>query len=343
MPSPFPGMDPYLEDAALWPTFHHQLVECLYQILLPGLVDRYRARVAQRRYLAEPTPDSAAAERQEDFVEIRQRNDGRLVTLLEVVSPANKTTAPGRAAYLDQRQAAKAAGANLVEIDLVLQGQPTLEYSRDGLPDWDYAVTVTRASKSERLRDLHGHAAEAAAALPPAAGRRRPRHRRRPLHHLHALLRPGRLRGQDRLQARPVYCSRERRPPLARQRSRPAKAADAASFGGGDCAGGLLPLGAGRQAARARSGTLAAGEGAVEPVVTDGCPFCPFPSFSNNRTTGPFAWTGWPSATPAGGQASRSETGLLAWRGPRLEIALECGVRRQAQSVEGSCSSSSMS
>ena len=32
----------------------------------------------------------------------------------------------------------------------MLQGQPTLEYSRDGLPDWDYAVTVTRSTQSER-------------------------------------------------------------------------------------------------------------------------------------------------------------------------------------------------
>src|SRR5262245_37563018 len=53
MPSPFPGMDPYLEDEALWPNFHHQMVMCLYQILLPGLVDRYRARVAQRHYVTE--------------------------------------------------------------------------------------------------------------------------------------------------------------------------------------------------------------------------------------------------------------------------------------------------
>ena len=53
MPSPFPGMDPYLEDEALWPVFHHQLVMCLYQILLPGLVDRYRARVNQRHYVTE--------------------------------------------------------------------------------------------------------------------------------------------------------------------------------------------------------------------------------------------------------------------------------------------------
>ena len=53
MPSPFPGMDPYLEDEKLWPAFQHQLISCLYQILLPGLVDRYRARVGQRLYVTE--------------------------------------------------------------------------------------------------------------------------------------------------------------------------------------------------------------------------------------------------------------------------------------------------
>ena len=152
MPSPFPGMDPYLEDDALWPVFHHQLVMCLYQILLPGLVDRYRARVTQRHYVTEQALFTSVVreEHHEDLVEIRQRNDGRLVTLVDVVSPANKTSAAGRAAYLERRREGKSAGANLVELDLVLQGQPTLEYSRDGLPDWDYAVTVTRSTQPER-------------------------------------------------------------------------------------------------------------------------------------------------------------------------------------------------
>ena len=152
MPSPFPGMDPYLENEALWPTFQHQLVMCLYQILLPGLVDRYRARIAQRQYTTEQALFTSIIreEHQEEYIEIRQRSDGRLVTLLEVVSPANKTTPQGRTAYLDKRREGKGANANLVEIDLVLQGQPTLEYSRDGLPDWDYAVTVTRSTQSER-------------------------------------------------------------------------------------------------------------------------------------------------------------------------------------------------
>ena len=152
MASPFPGMDPYLEDERLWPAFHHQLVSCLYQILLPGLVDRYRARVAQRHYHTEQALFTSVVreEHREDLIEIRQRSDGRLVTLLEVVSPANKTTGVGRGAYLAKRAEARHAGGNLVEIDLVLQGQPMLDYSREGLPDWDYAVTVTRSVQPER-------------------------------------------------------------------------------------------------------------------------------------------------------------------------------------------------
>src|SRR5579871_378977 len=152
MPSPFPGMDPYLEDDAVWPVFHHQLVMCLYQILLPNLVDRYRARVGQRHYVTEQALFTSVVreEHHEDYIEIRQRSDGRLITLVEVVSPANKLTMAGRSAYLDKRREGKNANANLVELDLVLQGQPTLEYSRDGLPDWDYAVTVTRSTQPER-------------------------------------------------------------------------------------------------------------------------------------------------------------------------------------------------
>jgi hypothetical protein len=145
-------MDPYLESEALWPIFHRQFVNTLYQILLPGLVDRYKARIHQRHYTTEQVLFTSIIreEHHEDYIELRQRHEGRLVTLIEVVSPANKTTPVGRQTYLDKRREGKVANANLVEIDLVLQGTPTLEYSRDGLPDWDYAVTVTRANQPER-------------------------------------------------------------------------------------------------------------------------------------------------------------------------------------------------
>jgi hypothetical protein len=145
-------MDPYLEDESLWPVFHHQMVLCLYQILLPGLVDRYRARVGQRHYVTEQALFTSIIreEHHEDYIEVRQRTDGRLITLIDVVSPANKLSSAGRAAYLEKRKEGKQAGANLVELDLVLQGTPTLEYSREGLPEWDYAVSVTRSTQTER-------------------------------------------------------------------------------------------------------------------------------------------------------------------------------------------------
>ena len=152
MPSPFPGMDPYLEADELWPAFHHQMIAGLYQILLPGLVDRYRARVQERRYSTEMALFTSVIreDHTEEFLEIRQRNDGRTVTVIDLVSPANKTTPQGREAYHDTRRRAKARGANIVEIDLCLQGEPMLDYSRDGLPVWDYAVTATRATAPER-------------------------------------------------------------------------------------------------------------------------------------------------------------------------------------------------
>ncbi len=147
MPSPFPGMDPYLETASLWLSFHQTLIACLVEVLQPrrGLSDQYQPRVRERRYVVE-------GEHREEYIEIIRGfgSDTRLVTLLDVVSPSNKTTAAGREAFLGTWEQGKAAGANLVEIDLVLQGQPLLDYSREGLPMWDYEVTVLRPAKPER-------------------------------------------------------------------------------------------------------------------------------------------------------------------------------------------------
>jgi hypothetical protein len=136
-------MDPYLQSKELWPSFQHALVVRLHETLQTGLTERYQTRVQERRY-------SSKGEQREEYIEIRSRSDGQLVTLLDVLSPANKMTAIGRGAYLSTRQQAKAEGASLVEMDLVLEGQPTLNYSRDGLPPWDYAVTVTRSTQPER-------------------------------------------------------------------------------------------------------------------------------------------------------------------------------------------------
>ncbi len=37
MPSPFPGMDPYLEHPELWPALHHLLISEIFRFLSPQL------------------------------------------------------------------------------------------------------------------------------------------------------------------------------------------------------------------------------------------------------------------------------------------------------------------
>src|SRR5436309_8877941 len=51
MPSPFPGMDPFLENPDLWPDVHHGLVSELQAQLNRVVMPRYVARVELRVYL----------------------------------------------------------------------------------------------------------------------------------------------------------------------------------------------------------------------------------------------------------------------------------------------------
>src|SRR5687768_16766852 len=53
MPSPFPGMDPYLESAAIWPDVHHGLIACIQAELNPRLRPHYVARVELRVYISD--------------------------------------------------------------------------------------------------------------------------------------------------------------------------------------------------------------------------------------------------------------------------------------------------
>src|SRR6266705_2746102 len=55
MPSPFPGMDPYLEQPALWPDVHNGLIAELRNALAPQLRPRYYVALEERTYLAAPT------------------------------------------------------------------------------------------------------------------------------------------------------------------------------------------------------------------------------------------------------------------------------------------------
>lgn len=50
MPSPFPGMDPYLEHPELWPGVHTRLIVAIADLLVPQLRPKYRVAVEVRMY-----------------------------------------------------------------------------------------------------------------------------------------------------------------------------------------------------------------------------------------------------------------------------------------------------
>ena len=55
MPSPFPGMDPYLEQPAFWASFHSRLIVAIADALAPQLRPHYYVEVEVRTYT--DTPD----------------------------------------------------------------------------------------------------------------------------------------------------------------------------------------------------------------------------------------------------------------------------------------------
>jgi hypothetical protein len=68
------------------------------------------------------------------FLEIREvSSDSRLVTVLEVLSPSNKRPGDGQEQYLRKQQELRAAGVNLVEIDLLRDGDWVVAVPRDAL------------------------------------------------------------------------------------------------------------------------------------------------------------------------------------------------------------------
>jgi len=67
-----------------------------------------------------------------------------VVTVLEVLSPTNKTSTDDRAQYLRRRMRVLRSKVNLVEIDLLRGGEPM---PMNGVPDCDYRILVARRGR----------------------------------------------------------------------------------------------------------------------------------------------------------------------------------------------------
>ena len=192
MPSPFPGMDPYLEHPAHWPGVHHELISQIRAALQPQLRPRYVAMVEERVFLeptgrdrrpdvqiavvplppetplaggggvavAEPASPFAVAvpewvpppelrESRQAFIEIRDTAHREVVTIIEVLSPWNKTAGPGRDDYLAKQHEVERSTTHLVEIDFLRRGAHTVAAPAEevlALGAADYLICTHRAS-----------------------------------------------------------------------------------------------------------------------------------------------------------------------------------------------------
>jgi hypothetical protein len=166
MKSPFPGMDPYLEQH--WQDVHARLILYACDQLEDQLPGNLVARVEERIVLETEddeersvNPDVKIVERKgrssppatlasraslvepvivefhgepatETYIHILERGaESRLVTVIEVLSLANKLPGEGQRQYRKKQVELHKAGVSLVEIDLLRRGRRVL-----GLPGW---------------------------------------------------------------------------------------------------------------------------------------------------------------------------------------------------------------
>jgi Protein of unknown function (DUF4058) len=139
-PPQFPGMNPYLESPYRWPEIHHALISELARTLNFQIVPKYRAAVETRVWIEISTPYEIT----EGYLEIREPLTKRVITVIEVLSPANKRPGEGRKKYLAKRETVLSSATHFVEIDLLRQGEtmPIVGGQRS-----DYQILVSRADE----------------------------------------------------------------------------------------------------------------------------------------------------------------------------------------------------
>jgi hypothetical protein len=189
MKSPFPGMDPYLEKH--WRDVHASLIIYARDQMQRRLPDDLLARVEERVFVESegegrgrsvypdvrviehgmPAATAAVAEpgveiaepwlihagqaepATETFIEIIDaESGGRVVTVIEFLSQANKHPGDGQEKYLQKQQEMRAGKVNLVEIDLLRSGQRVFMAPAHRIPrarQTPYQACVWRACKPE--------------------------------------------------------------------------------------------------------------------------------------------------------------------------------------------------
>ncbi len=182
MPSPFPGMNPYLERGTVWPSFHINFLSFALVHLSSRLQQQYIVTIGTRMYVHEPPaeerrlvgltdlgvyhpptssgggtavaapaygtlPVGVQVERAR-FLEIRDKEGFGLVTVIELLSPSNKYAGDDHEQYLQKRWEVLRSRTHFVELDLLRGGG---RMPLDGLPDCDYCAIVSRVEERPRV------------------------------------------------------------------------------------------------------------------------------------------------------------------------------------------------
>jgi hypothetical protein len=183
MKSPFPGMDPYIEEHGLWPDFHHDLIADIKRALVATLPEEYFVRTDERSYVALIEADgqdrnaflpdlgvttprrgqkaTAVAEPpaatgplslrafvdepyRESFIEVYLADsDEQLVTCVEVLSPSNKRRGSEGWDLYQRKRQAMLLGAANLVEIDLLRGGARMPML-DPLPDTPYYLLVCR-------------------------------------------------------------------------------------------------------------------------------------------------------------------------------------------------------
>ncbi len=180
MLSPFPGMNPYIEDADMWEGFHLSLANEIQYQLAPQLRPRYIATLVPRVDYDEVTIESTTAYwikpdvsvvRVDDRpmpgiveveaiapaplvaleeaiaeynIEIREVKTGMVVTAIEIIAPVNQRPHhEAFEAYQRKRRDLRRAGVHLLEIDLLRGGERVVAITP--AHDAHYVISLRRA------------------------------------------------------------------------------------------------------------------------------------------------------------------------------------------------------
>ncbi len=180
MPSPFPGMNPFVEQEDAWHDFHDSFMPLVRELLSSQIGPEFVIKIDEHLYIHDVNEDTKGFLGRADvsvahrsgvavgeaatavleapshirlptrdvervpFLEIRDRRSRQLVTVIELLSPSNKNRGRDRDQYILKRDQLLVSPVHFIEIDL-LRGGPRMPFASP--PLCDYYALVSRTEE----------------------------------------------------------------------------------------------------------------------------------------------------------------------------------------------------